>query len=148
MGDSGLVDAHILVDPRISVSEGHHIAERARKRVLEQHEVVDVLVHIDPEDDDEAKPSIHLPSRGELIARLQDALQDALPPPDRIVLHYLNGWVEAEIFLPHSFWSQAEGVAQLQNQLNQFLQSDTIFGVVRLHNSSHHSGAKTRDNAL
>ena len=148
MGDSGLVDAHILVDPRISVSEGHHIAERARKRVLEQHEVVDVLVHIDPEDDDMAKPSVHLPSRGELIAQLQDALQDALPPPDRIVLHYLNGRVEAEIFLPHSFWSQTERVAELQNQLNRFLQNDTIFGAVRLHNSSHHNGAKIFKDAL
>ena len=33
-----LVDAHILVDPRISVSEGHYIAESARKRVLSGHD--------------------------------------------------------------------------------------------------------------
>lgn len=147
MGDSGLVDAHILVDPRISVSEGHHIAEHARKRVLEQHEVVDVLVHIDPEDDDAAKPSVHLPSRSELIAQLQDGLHDTLPAPDRIVLHYLNGRVEADIFLPHSFCNQVEDLARLQNQLDQFLQSDTRFGAVRLHHSTHHYGAKTGDKA-
>ena len=29
-----LVDAHVCVDPRISVSEGHHIAELTRKRIL------------------------------------------------------------------------------------------------------------------
>ena len=34
MGDFALVDAHILVDPLISVSEGHYIAESARLRVL------------------------------------------------------------------------------------------------------------------
>ena len=145
MGDSGLVDAHILVDPRLSVSEGHHIAERARKRVLDQHDILDVLVHIDPEDDLKAKPSVHLPSRAELIAHLKDALQDALPTPERIVLHYLDGQVEAELFLPDSFWSQAEQVSQLQNRLDQFLQNDTIFGVVRLHKLSHHIGANKTD---
>lgn len=147
MGDSGLVDAHILVDPRISVSEGHHIAERARKRVLEQHEVVDVLVHIDPEDDAKAKPSEHLPSRAELIAHLQDALQDALLTPERIVLHYLDGRVEAELFLPDSFWSQAAQVSRLQNRLDQFLQNDTLFSVVRLHQASRHYGAMPGDYA-
>ncbi len=141
MGDSGLVDAHILVDPRLSVSEGHHIAERARKRVLEQHDILDVLVHIDPEDDLKAKPSVHLPSRAELITHLKDALQGALPAPERIVLHYLDGQVEAELFLPDSFWSQTDQVAQLQKRLDQFLQSDTLFRVVRLHKLLHHFGA-------
>lgn len=141
MGDSGLVDAHILVDPRISVSEGHHIAERARKRVLEQHEVVDVLVHIDPEDDNQAKPSAHLPSRVELIAQLEGALQDALPTPERIVLHYLDGRVEAELFLADSFWNHAALVERLQQRLQQFLTSDGIFRAVRLHKITHHNGA-------
>jgi len=45
-------NAHILVDPRISISEGHSIAEIARSRVLETHEMVsNVLVHVEPEDD-------------------------------------------------------------------------------------------------
>jgi divalent metal cation (Fe/Co/Zn/Cd) transporter len=34
MGDLAIVDAHILVDPLISVSEGHTIAELARARLL------------------------------------------------------------------------------------------------------------------
>ena len=141
MGDSGLVDAHILVDPRLSVSEGHHIAERARKRVLEHHEVVDVLVHIDPEDDLKAKPSVHLPSRPELIGQLQAALQETLPLPERIVLHYLDGRVEAELYLPEDFWNQAERVTQLRDQLNFFLQNNDIFSVVRLHQAMHYVGA-------
>lgn len=141
MGDSGLVDAHILVDPRISVSEGHHIAERARQRVLEQHAVADVLVHIDPEDDDQAIPSAHLPNRTELIARLEHALQEALPTPERIVLHYLEGRVEAELYLPDSFWNQAEQVARLQQALQQFLSGDKIFSAIRLHKVTHYLGA-------
>ena len=42
MADNALVDAHIIVDPRISVSEGHYIAEAARSAVLKQHHVLDV----------------------------------------------------------------------------------------------------------
>jgi divalent metal cation (Fe/Co/Zn/Cd) transporter len=34
MGDLVIVDAHILVDPLISVSEGHYIAEFARARLM------------------------------------------------------------------------------------------------------------------
>jgi hypothetical protein len=52
MAHQALVDTHVQVDSRISVSEGHRIAESARARVLREHpEVLDVLVHIDPEDD-------------------------------------------------------------------------------------------------
>ncbi|HEX6734217.1 MAG TPA: cation diffusion facilitator family transporter, partial [Azonexus sp.] len=52
MAHQALVDAHVQVDARISVSEGHRIAESARARVLREHpEVLDVLVHIDPEND-------------------------------------------------------------------------------------------------
>ncbi len=147
MGDSGLVDAHILVDPRLSVSEGHHIAERARKRVLDQHEILDVLVHIDPEDDLTAKPSAHLPSRTELISRLQGALLEALPTPERIVLHYLDGQVEAELFLSDNFWSQTDQVVELHKRLAQFLLEDEIFSVVRLHKVTHHNGANKSDSA-
>src|SRR3989339_208108 len=37
MADNALVDAHILVDPKISVSEGHYIAALARHAVLNSH---------------------------------------------------------------------------------------------------------------
>ena len=61
MADNALVDAHIMVDPKISVSEGHYIAESARHAVLKNHHVMDVMVHIDPEDDMKAKPNAKLP---------------------------------------------------------------------------------------
>lgn len=137
MGDQALVDAHILVDPRISVSEGHHIAERARKRVLDTHEVLDVMVHIDPEDDATATPSAHLPSRDELIAHLNAALPDGLPTPERIVLHYLDGKVEAEIFMPEAFYTQPTQMARLREGLNQLVRDDPLFRSVRLEKAAH-----------
>jgi cation diffusion facilitator family transporter len=47
-----LVDVHLQVDGNITVFAGHAIGEAARRRVLENHpEVLDVLVHLDAEND-------------------------------------------------------------------------------------------------
>lgn len=97
MADNALVDAHIMVDPKVSVSEGHYIAEAARSAVLNGHHVMDVMVHIDPEDDAKAKPNAHLPQRHLLLAHLADRLGMQLPPSTRVVLHYLGGHVDAEL---------------------------------------------------
>lgn len=99
MADNALVDAHIMVDPKISVSEGHYIAEAARGAVLKAHHVMDVMVHIDPEDDAHARPNAHLPQRHLLLAHLNERLGHPLPPSTRVVLHYLNGKVDAELLL-------------------------------------------------
>ena len=99
MADNALVDAHIIVDPRISVSEGHYIAEAARSAVLKQHHVLDVMVHIDPEDDMQTKPNARLPQRHLLLAHLYKRLGYELPVSTLIVLHYLDGKVEADLLL-------------------------------------------------
>jgi cation diffusion facilitator family transporter len=141
MGDQALVDAHVLVDPRISVSEGHHIAERARKRVLEAHEVLDVMVHIDPEDDAKVKPSAHLPPRAELVSRLRKGLAEAMPEPQRILFHYLDGKVEAELLLPEHFCGNPAAVEALQQRIHDFLAVEPDFRAVQIHAGKHHIGA-------
>lgn len=98
MAHQALVDAHVLVSPRISVSEGHRIAEAARARVLAGHsQVLDVLVHVDCENDlvINSQP-LTLPGRAELENRLR-VLLSGLPAPEKVVLHYLSGRVEAEV---------------------------------------------------
>ncbi len=99
MADDALVDAHIVVDPRISVSEGHHIAESARHAVLNNHQVMDVMVHIDPEDDMRTGSNAHLPGRPDLLAHLAERLGDSSLAGSRVVFHYLDGKVDAEIYL-------------------------------------------------
>jgi cation diffusion facilitator family transporter len=99
MADNALVDAHIIVEPKISVSEGHYIAEAARIAVLKGHHVMDVMVHIDSEDDAKARPNVHLPQRHLLLAHLNKRLGENLPASTQIVLHYLGGKVEAELLL-------------------------------------------------
>lgn len=98
MAHQALVDAHVLVSPRISVSEGHRIAEAARARVLARHsQILDVLVHVDCENDLVANSQpLTLPGRPELEKRLLELLSD-LPAPEKVVLHYLGGRVEAEV---------------------------------------------------
>lgn len=47
-GDLILADVHIEVDGELSVSEGHDIVRAVRLAVLENKNVLDVMIHIDP----------------------------------------------------------------------------------------------------
>ena len=138
MGDQALVDAHILVNPKISVSEGHYIAETVRNKVLEQHDVLDVMVHIDPEDDAHEKPSVNLPNREQLLRHLEVRLNKALPKPEKIMLHYLSGKVEAEIFLSDHFCAQTEKLAALKKEIESMLKDDEVFNAISLHQCNAH----------
>lgn len=52
MGHRVLVDVHLQVNGDITVREGHEIGEAARHRAIAAHtEVLDVLIHLDAEDD-------------------------------------------------------------------------------------------------
>jgi len=128
-----LVDAHVQVDPRISVSEGHRIAESARQRVLESHpEVLDVLVHIDAENDLLGNATIDLPDRAFLLARLSLLLDTKLPEFERTTLHYLGARVEADVFLPPG-GADENSLAALQQRLESALVDDPWFIAIRLH---------------
>jgi len=123
MADNALVDAHIIVDPKVSVSEGHYIAEAARYAVLKAHHVLDVMVHIDPEDDMQAKPNVHLPNRLGLLQHLASKLNDDELLKYRFIFHYLDGKVDAEIYL-----TGGEARAQLlQQRCDELVKSDAIF---------------------
>lgn len=103
MGGDALVDVHVIVDPKLSVSEGHYIGEKVRKRLIEEvEEVTDVMVHVDPEDDEKMKPSLDLPTRSWVRGEL-DALWAEQPMAryiEAIVLHYLDGRLDVEVCFP------------------------------------------------
>ena len=124
MAHQALVDAHVQVDARISVSEGHRIAESARARVLREHpEVLDVLVHIDPEDDlDPDLAAMRLPSRAVLLQDMQPLLAE-LPAPEKVVLHYLNGRIEVEVFLDQQFFANGDDLRQAELAVAKHLKS-------------------------
>lgn len=105
MGSDALVDVHIQVAPKISVSEGHHISETVRERVIKEiDEVADVMVHIDPEDDETAAPNIGLPLRKAVLDNLKQAWAELRGVEairdDDVTLHYLDGKIQVELVLP------------------------------------------------
>jgi cation diffusion facilitator family transporter len=100
MGDDVLIDAHVQVDGWLSVSEGHYIAANARRRVLASHRALDVLVHIDPEDDKHGEQLTSLPSRDEILAQLHSLFGDFCSqthPP--VLIHYLDRTIDLDIFV-------------------------------------------------
>jgi len=134
MGSNILVDAHIQVSPRLSVSEGHQIAEtveyKLKNRVQHMH---DVTIHIDPEDDEEAPLNSHLPLRSELLATLSTRWADIPQAKDiqEIDLHYLDGKVAVEILLPLPE-AGAMQARDLQTRFSDLVSSDDIVSEIRV----------------
>lgn len=119
MGGVYLIDVHIVVDERLSVSEGHKISEYVRLKLIDSHEdISNALVHIDPEDDSLAVLCADLPLRREVLADLRSVWTEELDASelDRAVLHYLNGQVHVDLVR-----SMQAANAQAQ-QFNQHLQ--------------------------
>jgi hypothetical protein len=100
MGDFALVDAHILVDPLISVSEGHYIAESARLRALSDSRVLDALIHVDPENDAVAHPPVGLPSRERVVEEVNAALAGSGIKATAVNIHYLSTGLDVQMVLP------------------------------------------------
>ncbi|HRD69991.1 MAG TPA: cation diffusion facilitator family transporter [Legionella sp.] len=109
MGSDVLIDVHILVSPKISVSEGHYIAQHVHHALVEQIDSVkDVIVHVDPEDDEITCPSLHLPSRRVLQTQLLSEVHLDFPQILFWNLHYLNGQMFIDIVCHEGFtqWSE------------------------------------------
>ena len=104
MGGDVLIDVHVLVSPKISVSEGHYIAQHVHQTLLNQIESIkDVTVHIDPEDDEISSPSMHLPSRAILRNFLLKQVHIDFPQILFWNLHYLDGKIIIDIACPEDF---------------------------------------------
>lgn len=108
MGDHALVDAHILVDPLISVSEGHYIAESARARVMTDKRVLDALIHVDPENDALAHPPTRLPTRVALAALVDAELAKYGLRAAGLNMHYLSTGLDVDITLAADAMSDRE----------------------------------------
>lgn len=132
MGGSVLVDVHVQVNSYLSVSEGHHIAQVVHYSLVKQiKEITDVTVHIDPEDDEVAAPSFHLPNRKTVMQILKQHWQSLLPELDsnHIRLHYLNGKIEIEVRVSID-QSNNMDKTDLQQQLTTALTNDKNIGSV------------------
>jgi cation diffusion facilitator family transporter len=133
MAHKVLVDAHVQVNPRISVSEGHRIAESVRRRILEGHEeVLDVLVHIDAENDLHGNAAVGLPDRPDLLVRLADILAIDVGLLDHTLLHYLGSRVEASVFLPAGKFSDQQ-LLDIEQRASGALATEQTFASITVH---------------
>lgn len=124
------VDLHVQVDDRISVSEGHYLAEHIMASLREVFpEIRDIVIHIDPEPDTDATaPNLALPLRTEIDRQLRERWGDALPANAirRLGLHYLENQVDIDVYLDISILNK-----ELEGTLNQLLEGSTWLGSVR-----------------
>jgi cation diffusion facilitator family transporter len=98
MANRVLCDAHIQVEARITVSEGHYISDEVSRALRNARgEISEVLVHIDTEDDGPvALAAAGLPDR----RAVSEALAALGGSPIRdFQIHYLGHGVEIEVFL-------------------------------------------------
>ena len=119
MGEDALIDAHIVVDPRITVSEGHAIGDSVRDELISRFDdIMDVLVHVDPEDDEvlfeQSKPL----ARKDVQVLLDSYLLDYELVIDDFRIHYLNGQIEVELILPFAFSEQGTVLNLIKKQCN------------------------------
>ncbi len=134
-GADVLIDVHILVDPTLSVSEGHQIGEKVRETLLREIEDVrDVTVHIDPEDDELASPNDGLPLRAEILARLEQAWRPVLPEArfEDVTLHYLDGRIHVDLVLPLELAGDAAGARALADRIRAAVADLPEIGAVRV----------------
>ena len=103
LGGKVFLDVHIQVDSTISVSEGHYIADLAHGVLMKKiPKLADIVVHVDVEDDGSETLNVTLPGREKLFEKLK-GVWERLPGfsgLNKMYLHYLNGNIVAEIFLP------------------------------------------------
>lgn len=126
MSNSILVDAHILVNPSLSVSEGHYISSKVHEVLLNTFETIaDVTIHVDPEDDEFAPLSRNLPSRAEVNATLLMHLKH-VQGTEAILdtrLHYVEGKLQVELVLPVKVLISGRTPESLQNEVRDALKS-------------------------
>lgn len=135
MGSDGMVDVHILVNSKISVSEGHRIGDTVRAQIIrEVDDVTDVMVHIDPEDDEKVAPSSGLPLRKEVIKILESRWQglDAVKHLENTVLHYLDGKIHVELLLPLGTIDSIAEAQAIADKLNRLAQEENSIADVQI----------------
>jgi cation diffusion facilitator family transporter len=125
-----LCDVHVLVDPNLSVSEGHYIGKEVEHRLMTQFSgIKDVIVHIDTEDDKITHLS-HLPNRANLQPLLKKAWGKLVPEfvINSAALHYQNDKIIIELKLPLRFSTQTN----LLQDMKKIMESEKSITDIKL----------------
>lgn len=124
-------DVHVLVDPSISVSEGHYIGQEVDKRLIASFpDITDVTVHIDTEDDELINPSYNLPDRATLQKILEKHWYGLLPEIaiKTAAFHYLDGKITIDLKLPIIFSDQGD----LETKLKKIITAENFITDIKI----------------
>ncbi|HJO58332.1 MAG TPA: cation diffusion facilitator family transporter [Nitrospinaceae bacterium] len=132
IGGEILMDVHIQVDNDLTVTEGHEVAERVRRKLIKVYpNTQDVLVHVDAYDDSQVE-SIHNISREDVALLVNPILtnMNGAFKKTRLRVHHLNGKNFIELYLrgdPTKTITESE--TRLEGIKKHLLMSEHIDGV-------------------
>lgn len=139
-----ILEIRLLVNPRISVSEGHQLGEIASKALIGQFsDISEVLVHIDPMSHGEASSIstdiTDLPERAEIIDSIKQSWQEFLLEGEiaSIDLHYLGSGIEVDLVL-----NREQVSLQLASDLESAIQTKDYIACLRIFNKLYESKAE------
>ena len=135
MGSDVYLDGHVLVDPQLSVSEGHRIGDAVYAGLKAKFaNLADITIHIDVEDDEHYQRSSHLPLRSEMSSRLMRYWRDIEETDSitRIVLHYLDGQARVEVWIPLARLKSLDDAGRLRETLRTACSADKQIGSVEV----------------
>ncbi len=133
MGGFLLVDLHVLVDPRLTVSEGHRVGEALKKALTGKvPHLAEVIVHVEPE---EHGAQFDLGPSREEVARILEGIfsgREETQGWEILCLHYMNGKVSLDIILrfPPS-WTLAQARRRAE-EVEEEIKKALPVGVVRV----------------
>lgn len=140
-GGKIILEVRLLVDPRITVSEGHQIGETVSLALRGSFsDIGDVIVHIDPLTHIESTPrdesNTVLPERATVIKLIRQQWQELLNDDDieNMDLHYFQHGIEVELTV-----TQEELSARLIRELEQALQKLEYIASVRIYRKLYES---------
>ncbi|MFA5983069.1 MAG: cation diffusion facilitator family transporter [Methylococcaceae bacterium] len=137
MGEDAYVDTHVVVDSHITVSEGHMIGDAVRDEIIKRFDdVIDVLIHVDPEDDEGKTDQVRPLLRSDVQALLGQYLGDLVVELDDFKIHYLKGSIEVEVIFPFAVISQIQQVEDIKRCCGQMKQDineiDQVFVLFKI----------------
>ncbi len=135
-GGQASADVHVLVNPKLSVSEGHMISQMVMDTLTDNiEEMSDVTVHIDPEDDEIAAPSKGLPLRDAAESILLESWREVtgIELRERMLLHYLNGKIDIEVYFPLQAYRERDDAEKLTRLLQNSLSGKECFRRVKVY---------------
>ena len=142
-GGKIILEVRLLVDPRITVSEGHQIGETVSLALRGNFsDIGDVIVHIDPlthiESDTQPNKNTALPERAAVLKLIRQQWQELLNDDDieNMDLHYFEHGIEVELTV-----AQEELPARLIRELEQAVQKLGYIASVRIYRKLYESPA-------